>query len=56
MKSLLNWVIKNLEFFPLIGALVFLYEVPFDWRFFLTIALVAFCSGISTSYNIRNSK
>ncbi len=51
----MDFIFGNLEFYPLAFALVFLYRVEIDWRFWVTIFSVAACAGISQSY-INNKK
>ncbi len=49
--SILDFIMGNLEFYPLLFCLLFLYHAPFDWRLWVTILSVGICAGVSQSYS-----
>ncbi len=46
----LDVIMGNLEFYPLLFCLIFLYNAKFDWKLWVTILSVSICAGISTWY------
>ncbi len=54
--NLMDFIIGNLEFYPLIFCLLCLYHAAWDWRLWVTIISVSLCAGISNSYNQRKNK
>jgi hypothetical protein len=50
-----DFIMRNLEFYPLCFALLYWFDSGFGWKYITTIFLVALCSGISTSYNINKA-
>jgi len=56
LSFVFDFVMRNLEFLPLIICLHLLYNINYDWRYWVTILTVAFASGLSTKYNIKNKR
>ena len=51
-----DFILRNLEFVPLCVALQYWYDAGYDYKYWVTIVVVAICSGISTKYIIINNR
>jgi|694.fasta_scaffold08260_37 hypothetical protein len=51
IKTVFSFIMGNLEFIPLCFALQVWFDAGNRWEYWVTIFLVAICSGISTAYN-----
>ncbi len=48
-----DFILRNAVGFGLVACLYFFYDAKPDWRFFVTVLIMGFCSGISEGYNNR---
>ena len=51
LSAVFSFFMRNLEFIPLCFALQVWFDAGNRWEYWVTIFLVAICSGISTAYN-----
>jgi hypothetical protein len=51
LSAVFPFFMRNLEFIPLSFALQVWFDAGNRWEYWVTIFLVAICSGISTAYN-----
>lgn len=56
LAAVYAFIMKNLEFIPLVIALQLFWDVGWDWKYWVTITVVAFCSGVSTRYWMKNCR